>query len=270
MCYITLSYDGCSSHFVLDFTIICSCLVPLLINAIIKRFNGLDLIVDGMGPWCEGYVLHNDQNDFFIMTVDQYENLDIHRNSFTQAFVILACIFMAMDVAWITMVWVAATVGTPTQPVGRDDYLRKLIIFKFFALNIFPIILLVVGCLKIAEIRQDNYGCGDQPLVAEPPDSGPIYSIFCVLIVTYALELLFFPAIVANKIIRWLRGSRLVRKQRYETEKKGERLEQCLGGCLKCISVMCCNKAGGKELTNQGEMKDFASNLVRECLSVLS
>ena len=45
----------------LDFIIICSCLVPLLINAIIKRFNGLDLIVDGMGPWCEGYELHNDK-----------------------------------------------------------------------------------------------------------------------------------------------------------------------------------------------------------------
>ena len=139
---------------------------------------------------------------------------------------------------------------------------RKLIIFKLSILNLFPVALVVVGCLKIAEIRQDNYGCGDQPLVGDTPDSGTIYNIFCVLMVTYALEMLFFPAIVANRIIRWLRGSRLVRK-RYQTEKKGERLEQCLGGCLKCISVMCCNKAGGKELTNQGEMKDFASNLVR-------
>ena len=31
---------------------------------------------------------------------------------------------MCMDVAWILMIWGAASVGTPTQPKGRDDYLR--------------------------------------------------------------------------------------------------------------------------------------------------
>jgi hypothetical protein len=77
-----------------------------------------------MGPWCEGYELHNDQNDFLIMNVEQRENYNITRSTFSQTFVVLACIFMAMDVAWIMVVWVAATVGTPTQPMGRDDYLR--------------------------------------------------------------------------------------------------------------------------------------------------
>ena len=31
---------------------------------------------------------------------------------------------MVVDCAWILMVWVAMYVGTPTQPKGRDEYLR--------------------------------------------------------------------------------------------------------------------------------------------------
>lgn len=133
---------------------------------------------------------------------------------------------------------------------------RKLVLFKMFIINCFPIALIIVGCIRVNEVRKDNYGCGDQPLKGDPPDSGPFYSLLCVLMVSYAFELLVFPAIIANKI------TRLVRRGRYATKAKGERLEQCLGGLLKCISILCCNKQGGKELRNKGEMKDFASNLV--------
>lgn len=70
--------------------------------------------------------------------------------------------------------------------------------------------------------------------------------------------------------MRLLRRNRFALKRRYATEKKGERLEQCLGGLLKCVSVLCCNKAGGKDLKNTGEMKDFASNLVRVCVNDIS
>ena len=77
-----------------------------------------------MGPWCEGYQELSDENDFLIMNVEQHEDYDVTRSSFSQAFITVACVFMAMDVAWIMVVWVAATVGTPTQPMGRDDYLR--------------------------------------------------------------------------------------------------------------------------------------------------
>ena len=139
---------------------------------------------------------------------------------------------------------------------------RKLIVFKMFIIDCFPIALIIVGCLKVQEGRVNNYGCGDQPLVAPPPDSGPFYNLFCVLIVSFALELLVWPATIANKIIRWIRNHKVIRRGRYATKARGERLEQCLGSLLKCISVFCCNKQGGKELRNRGEMKDFASNLV--------
>ena len=31
---------------------------------------------------------------------------------------------MGIDVAWILMIWGAASLGSPTVPNGRDDYLR--------------------------------------------------------------------------------------------------------------------------------------------------
>jgi len=65
-----------------------------------------------------------------------------------------------------------------------------------------------------------------------------------------------------NRIVRVLRSNRVTHANQYATKAKGERLEQCLGGLLRCISV-CCSSQGGKEIKNQGEMKDFASNLVR-------
>ena len=39
-------------------------------------------------------------------------------------FVVLSSIFLVVDISWMVMVWVATSVGTPTQPKGRDEYLR--------------------------------------------------------------------------------------------------------------------------------------------------
>ena len=141
-------------------------------------------------------------------------------------------------------------------------YSRKLLLFKMFIIDCFPIALIIVGCIQVNQLRENNYGCGDQPLVEAPPDSGVFYNFFCALIISYAFELLVWPAIAVNKIVRWIRSHEVIRRGRYATKARGERLEQCLGGLLKCISVCCCNKQGGKEFRNQGEMKDFAVNLV--------
>ena len=100
------------------------CLLPLIINYFIQRFSGTDLLVNGHGIWCTNYELHNDSNDFLVLTVDEYTNYEITRDLFSNVFIILACIFMGIDVAWILMIWGAASLGSPTVPNGRDDYLR--------------------------------------------------------------------------------------------------------------------------------------------------
>ena len=154
--------------------------------------------------------------------------------------------------------------------MGRDEYLRPLIIYKMFAVNVLPILLLAIGIAKIVDMRKDNYGCQDeQPKYY--PDETPSYYLFCILMFTYALELLVFPTIATNKVVQQIRRSKLAGKT-YSTKSKGERLEQCLGCIFKCVSK--CNKdMGGQDLKNKGEMKDFASNLVstqyEPCASVV-
>ena len=56
--------------------------------------------------------------------MDEFSRYEITRSKFDATFIILAVLFMCIDVAWILMIWGAASVGTPTQPKGRDDYLR--------------------------------------------------------------------------------------------------------------------------------------------------
>ena len=114
--------------------------------------------------------------------------------------------------------------------------------------------------------RANNFGCGqlpngnDVPLVYDP-NATPSFALFSVLLVTYALELLVFPMIVTNKIVKFTRGH--IVRDRYSAQRRGERLELCLGSCMKCISVLLNNpNLGGKEIKNKGELKDFATNLM--------
>lgn len=168
---------------------------------------------------------------------------------------------MLIDIAWMFALWSASSVGTPTQPKGRDKYLRPLIIFKLCIINLFPIILVGWGIYKTFHSRYNNFGCGQDVELVYDPDATPRFGLFAVLLVTYALELLVFPAIVTNKIVHCTR-SHLV-QDRYSSQRRSERFEFCLGSCMKCLSVCLRNpNLGGKELKNTGELKDFASNLM--------
>ena len=158
--------------------------------------------------------------------------------------------------------------GTPTQPKGRDKYLRPLIIFKMLFINLFPLVLLIMGIFKVVKNRANNFGCGQDAIgndveLRYNPEATPVYVFFSILLVTYALELFVFPMIITNRIVRWTRFHFV--RDRYSAQRRGERFEICLGGCFKCISIICGCKdpnLGGKELKNKGELKDFASNLM--------
>eukprot|EP00804_Cyclotella_cryptica_P026509 CCRYP_008141-RB/>CCRYP_008141-RB protein AED:0.08 eAED:0.08 QI:258/1/1/1/0.63/0.5/12/1927/500 len=236
----------------------CICLVPMMMETLVRRIRGGDLRINGYPKWCPQFNLGKSYN-FLFETTDEKEfgGLVITVDRFEMVFTWVASIYVFIDCTWIMCVWSAASIGTPTQPIERDKFLRPLIIYKMFAVNVFPILLISLGIAKVVELRQNNYGCGDE----EPefyPDDGPIYGLFCVLILTLALELLVFPAMLTNKVVQSIRSNKLVRKT-YSTRAKGERLEQCLGIVFKCISL-CCKNKGGKDLKNKGEWKDFAMN----------
>jgi hypothetical protein len=234
------------------------CLIPIVIITLIDRFKGQDLLYNGYGRWCPQYELTS-ENEFISLTYD--DRLKVSRPKNQYVFTALACIYMLIDIAWMFALWSAASVGTPTQPKGRDRYLRPLIIFKLCIINLFPILLVVWGIYKTYMSRMDNFGCGQDVELVYDPDATPRFGLFAVLLVTYALELLVFPSIVMNKIVHCTR-SHLV-QDRYSAQKRSERFEFCLGSCMKCLSVCLRNpNLGGQELKNTGELKDFASNLM--------
>lgn len=130
-----------------------------------------------------------------------------------------------------------------------------------FVGNIYPLLLLIFGIRKVHLLRENNFGCGDG--IADPyPDNGVWYHFFCALLVTYALELLVWPSVLANHIIRVLRRKSLVARNHDHgrvLEKTAERLEQYVGMFLKLLQCLTCNKADFK---NKGELKEFAVHFV--------
>lgn len=106
---------------------ICSCIIPLTIRWFVERHNGRDLVINGYSNWCPQWdEAFNDSSNFMVLTVEGFfesdEEITTRRSS--RLFLVLALVFTGLDVAWILATWGAATMGTPTQPMGRDEYLR--------------------------------------------------------------------------------------------------------------------------------------------------
>jgi len=190
------------------------------------------------------------------------EKVEINEDPFISLFLSPALGLFAVDVAWLVMVWASSSVGTPTEPYGRDRYIRNLLKFKMFFSNLYPIALVALGITYVHLIRADNYGCGEngEVIPGESREDTPYYGLFCAFLVLVAMELLVWPAMLMNKITKALKF------RRNRTEQKAFRFELKFGCLLKLMS--CC--FGKKmhvlkyhgELKNKGELKDFASQLM--------
>lgn len=250
------------------------CLSPLCLHYYLQVVRGEDIYVNGVPPWCHQYdaskitlfydfELQEQPMTYYNDTVFDYQRITSYeRNNFPLIFVVLAIIYFGADITWICMVWSASSLGTPTETNQRDVYLRKLIIFKMFIGNMYPLLLLIFGIRKVHRIRSNNYGCGDGPEPEDKPDEGVWFAFFCALLITYALELLVLPAIIANHIMRVLRSSSfLIRSQSTtnDNEQMAERFEQFVGMALRLLQCITCNRT---DFQNQGELKEFACHFV--------
>ena len=179
------------------------CLIPLAIHMYLDRIRGNDIYVNDVPPWCDQY--HTDDflllfTDDWNLTINHYimntttdeqvaeevELTSFRRNNFGLIFVFVAIVYFAADITWICMVWSASSLGTPTVTTQRDTYLRRLIIFKMFLGNFFPLLLLGFGLWKVSDIRKDNYGCGeDNPTPDFGPDEDVWFVFLSILLVTY-------------------------------------------------------------------------------------
>lgn len=128
-------------------------------------------------------------------------------------YLIVSVIYTVVDVVLSLGIWSAASVGTPTEPRGRDQALRTIIWIKLIFMNFLLIIVLASGLYFVAEGRRTNYGCGSvdhnydtqqNTNAVEQFENSPWYVMYCVVMFTYAFELLFWPCITINQTGRSL------------------------------------------------------------------
>ncbi len=221
----------------------------------------------------------NAQTDIFLSQVSSYFYEDKEGASIYG--IITAVVYFGINISWLCMVWSAASIGTPTEPDGRDKYLRPLIIFQLIAGFCFPVILLAMGIHGVKYYREDNFRCGsDVPPPDVPPDEFVHFHFFSFLMITYALEVLFWPTIFVSKITRFFKKHDMFQKR--EGRRQRYRIECMMGLMLRCLQCLSRGKVGGKDFKNRGELKEFADQFVsnssffyekemhvKECFSLL-
>ena len=235
------------------------CLDPIGIGGYLARIQGKQYTVNGVPSWCAQYDLYNftytdNKVPIFEEELTRQQSgiaapsLTYVEDSFWNEFMGAAIAYWVIDEAWIIMVWYSASIGTPTEPMRRDKYIRRLAIFKTFLGNLYPVALLVMGIYHVYDRRNNNYGCGESEILYYP-DSHAWYGFFCALLVSYALELLVWPAIVVNKVVRIFR-IHIFRRSRVEGRGgKAERFERKLGCLLKCLQ--CATRGKMEERTSK-------------------
>lgn len=96
------------------------CLLALLVHAYITTARGEDIYVNGIPPYCPQYNSYN----FTFQLLASEVTYEAQREDGYSAYLILALTYFVGDVAWLCMVWTAASIGSPTEPLKRDYYLR--------------------------------------------------------------------------------------------------------------------------------------------------
>ena len=174
---------------------------------------------------------------------------------------VIAVVYCGINISWLCMVWSAASIGTPTEPDGRDKYLRPLIIYQLIAGFCFPVILVAMGIHGVKYYRDDNFRCGyDVPPPDLPPDEIVHFRFFAFLLVTYALEVLFWPTVFISNIVHFFKKHQMFQKRKGRWQR--DRIECMMGFMLRCLQCLSCGKVGGKDFKNRGELKEFADQFV--------
>eukprot|EP00978_Attheya_sp_CCMP212_P048074 scaffold470418_cov126-Attheya_sp.AAC.1 len=187
---------------------------------------------------------------------DKIDGTEGMRQIMTSASMFLLLVLVVSDMAILASIYSAASIGTPTQTLQRDKFLRPLLQFKIFGLNILMIVLVVLLIVYIKINRDDNWGCGSEKTTFE---DSPWYSLFAAILFLLVFELMFIPCITTCNIVSYIQRMDPLKDKHFTVAHERVCYEACCGGCLKfCGLFCCCNKAGGKEISlHRGDMQDF-------------
>lgn len=95
----------------------------MILIEFIRHTTGGDLLIDGIPIYCPQF-----NSLVFNITVlenlDESGRLDSSFMSYSIDYTALASVYLLADIAWIVMLWSASSIGTPTEPMRRDKYVR--------------------------------------------------------------------------------------------------------------------------------------------------
>ncbi len=155
-----------------------------------KQFVG----PDGYPSWCADdvqfhYAYRSDQNTVATAPEDMVIPFSFYLT--------VTVIYTLLDIVLSLATWSAASVGTPTEPRGRDKVLRTLIWIKITFMNVLLLVVLASGIFFVAEGRRTNYGCGEVN-DGNSVEYFEVTSVCFVLISSceYALTCLFYDRIL--------------------------------------------------------------------------
>jgi len=253
-----------------------ACILPFWVKLYLYRFHGQNLIgPDDIPSWC--------LNPLEAYAFSTEEIKDTHQENamkFTTSmlvpfalFLIVSLIYTFLDMGLSLAIWSAASVGTPTEPKGRDKALRSLILIKVVFMNLMIFLVLASGIYLVMAGRKYNYGCGMiNDNMVEEFESSAWYKMFSVTMVTYAFEFLLWPCILTNQIsssiVYQYRKNAILEKILFhsKTGKIMEELPQtgdknteaCLGWCCGFLRFLSCNRLGGGNIKAKSDLKDAA------------
>lgn len=108
------------------------CILGLIIMAWMGIARGDEILINGIPFRCPQFddfqfnftyvsLLHASNSTNATAVTD---TIEIDHVGVTNVYISVASIYLVGDMAWIIMVWSAASIGTPTEPMRRDKYLR--------------------------------------------------------------------------------------------------------------------------------------------------
>mmetsp|Transcript_25683 Transcript_25683/g.55250 ORF Transcript_25683/g.55250 Transcript_25683/m.55250 type:complete len:661 (-) Transcript_25683:16-1998(-) len=245
-----------------------ACIIPFWIRLFLFRLHGRSFVApNGYPSWCQDDLEPIDTiNSLYGNSSVSDEERNMSSGPYNYMVIPLtfylsvSVLYTVLDIALSLAIWSASSVGTPTEPRGRDKVLPPLIWTKTVFMNFLLVVVLTSGIYFVSEGRRTNYGCGEDDALDQFEDT-PWYAMFSVVMFTYAFELLLWPCICMNQIGKSIRSeTSKSRLYRYflNKDRSHKNTAAFLGGCFKCLQCLSCNRLGGGKIRAQSDLKDAA------------